>query len=172
MRPESAIDFDALARAHMPTLHAKALALTGNESDAWDLVQSTFEKALKSPPRVFSTDRACAWLLTILRNQFIDDWRSKKNRRNVPLSDDLIERLPVPAKEDPPAWHAISIECVEPMTAHLSQPLRAAFSYSTKGVPLAEIATRLQIPPSTVATRIFRGRRQMRRLLLDTAKAA
>jgi RNA polymerase sigma-70 factor (ECF subfamily) len=170
MRLEEKIDFGVIARVHFRALFSRAFSLTRSEYDAWDLVQNTFERAIRSPPRRYDKERALCWLLTILRNQYIDLVRSRKVRRHMPLTPVVLDQLPTPMKDDgPPPWHSIPIEKVEELATQLPVHLRVAFAYSTTGLPRAEIAARLQIPVATVTTRIFRGRRRLRQMLLSSA---
>jgi RNA polymerase sigma factor (sigma-70 family) len=61
-----------------------------SRSDAEDLTQLTFERALRAWPR-FDPDRSqpLTWLLAIARNALIDHWRADSHRRHEPLPDDL-----------------------------------------------------------------------------------
>jgi RNA polymerase sigma-70 factor (ECF subfamily) len=143
--------------------------LTGCSNDAWDLVQSTFEKAIRSPPPRYRASEVRSWLGAIMRNLFIDDWRARKVREHVSLTRDLASILPETVEDvrEPALWESISVIDVERLTSRLSPPVRAAFIFSVEGLSVAEIAARLQVPIPTVSTRIFRGRRHLRRMLED-----
>lgn len=49
------------------------LTFTRNEEDAWDLLQSSYEKFLKKDGQRFEKPKA--YLYMIIRNQYIDDFR-------------------------------------------------------------------------------------------------
>jgi RNA polymerase sigma-70 factor (ECF subfamily) len=61
----------------------------GQRSDADDLTQLTFERALRAWGR-FDPDRAqpATWLLVIARNVLIDHWRADRSAQHEPLDPD------------------------------------------------------------------------------------
>jgi RNA polymerase sigma factor (sigma-70 family) len=65
----------------------------GSQSDAEDLTQVTFERALRAWPR-FDPRRSqpSTWLLAIARNVLIDHWRSSSHRRHDPMPEELDSR--------------------------------------------------------------------------------
>ena len=62
-----------------------AMAKTFNKFDAEDLVQQTYLKALEKQTQ-FNGDKLDPWVITILKNQFIDNTRKKKEEL---LGDDI-----------------------------------------------------------------------------------
>ena len=64
-----------LILSHVGMLYAVALKLTGNATDAQDLTQDTVLKALRLHDKSREGAYIKAWLLTILRNTFIDEYR-------------------------------------------------------------------------------------------------
>ena len=64
-------------------LHAAALALCGNRADAEDLVQETYLTLLRRPRRLTGGSEL-AYLMTMLRNRYIDDRRSAARRQASP----------------------------------------------------------------------------------------
>src|SRR5919109_2696506 len=80
------LDADTALR-HIDRLHAAALALCGNRADAEDLVQETMLTVLRRPRRLRG-DSELAYLMTMLRNRFIDDRRTAARRQqSVGLSE-------------------------------------------------------------------------------------
>jgi len=78
--------FDAEALPHLDALYRVALRLTGDETQAEDLVQDTMLKAYRSWRQYRPGTNAKGWLLTILRNTFINDYRRRKHE---PVATDL-----------------------------------------------------------------------------------
>src|SRR5918999_3272858 len=70
--------FDDEALPHLDALYRVALRLTADASQAEDLVQDTMLKAYRSWRQYRPGTNAKGWLLTILRNTFINDYRRRK----------------------------------------------------------------------------------------------
>src|SRR5690242_12082113 len=66
------MEFQAFARSQEPRLLTIALRLCGNEADARDLVQDTFERALRHAERILPGASGRSWLTTTLNNLFVD----------------------------------------------------------------------------------------------------
>jgi RNA polymerase sigma-70 factor, ECF subfamily len=71
--------------ATVPTLRAFALSLCGNIDRADDLVQETLLRALTHIGSFKPGTNMAAWLITILRNQFYEEYR--KRQREVEDAD-------------------------------------------------------------------------------------
>ena len=77
--PSAAVrSFDAEALPHLDALYRVALRLTADPTQAEDLVQDTMLKAYRSWRQYRPGTNAKGWLLTILRNTFINDYRRRK----------------------------------------------------------------------------------------------
>jgi len=70
--------FDDEALPHLDALYRVALRLTGDAARAEDLVQDTMLKAYRSWRQYRPGTNAKGWLLTILRNTFINDYQRRK----------------------------------------------------------------------------------------------
>lgn len=68
----------------LPRLRRFAVSLTGNMTDADDLVQDTVERALKNLHRFDPQTRLDSWMYRIAQNLWIDTVRSKRVRAAVP----------------------------------------------------------------------------------------
>jgi len=60
-----------------------ALKLTADNEDAEDLLQETFLKALKYKDKFQEKTNLKAWLYTIMKNTFINNYRRKVKRKTI-----------------------------------------------------------------------------------------
>ncbi len=91
--------FDNIAMPHLDAVYRAAIALCGDPHDARDLVQTTYLKALERFES-FQTGTNCkAWLMTILRNNWIDNLRRRKVAGPQLTLNDAIVSEPSQAEE-------------------------------------------------------------------------
>jgi RNA polymerase sigma-70 factor (ECF subfamily) len=170
---ENQADFDEVPRAHGEALYRCAIHLTGDHSAAMDLVQDTYERALRRGLAGVPAENIRGWLIVIARNQFVDDYRARK--RMLTVSDErAVQAAPAPdAKEDhPPAWAALGVEDVRRALGRLNPGLLTVYRlHAFEGLDYATIAQRMGIPISTVGTRLRRARLRLRRALLEECAA-
>src|SRR5437879_13800657 len=91
---EKRASFEREALVHLDSLYRVALRLTGNAADADDLVQETMLKAYRAWDQYEKGTNAKAWLLTILRHAFINEYR-RKTRHPETVDLDTIEPIAV-----------------------------------------------------------------------------
>jgi len=72
--------FNAEFYPHMSALYSFAYRLSLNEDDAHDLLQETYEKALKSFRSYQANTHAKAWLFRIMKNSFINGYRRRSRK--------------------------------------------------------------------------------------------
>ena len=162
-------DFETMVLPHRDALFGHALALTRNVEEAEDLVQETTLRALRG----FDTFRADgpvrAWLLTILRNLFINSYRSRtRSPRQVSL-DALQTPDPVAPMDLGPErliFSKLENEALERAVAALPKSYRDVLVLSDmQGRSYQEISDELDLPIGTVRSRLFRARGRIRRAL-------
>lgn len=167
-------DFDAEVLPHLDTLYRVALRLTGDPSAAEDLVQNAILRALKGWSSFRPGSNARAWLVTILRNQFINGWRS---RRRAPQQVDVEQVPEAPDLNDPDPEGRFFSDLIDDEVLAALEALPDDFREviilgDLEGLPYAEVAEALDIPVGTVKSRIFRARRilqgQLRRYAEET----
>jgi RNA polymerase sigma-70 factor (ECF subfamily) len=157
-----------LAREHSPALTAFAVKLCGDPNDARDLVQDTFERALRAGASQQPRTNERAWLFTILHHLFIDRYRRQTRGPRHTSLDDV--DVPVAEPAPPPAWADVSLEEVQEALEQLDPEFREVYRmHAIEGLGYAEIAERMGAPVSTVGTRIMRARRKLRALLIKHA---
>jgi RNA polymerase sigma-70 factor (sigma-E family) len=80
VRSEQHARFLAFARGATPELLRYGLLLTGNRSDAEDLVQATFERVLRRWSRIDSDGAPLAYCRKTMARLNVDSWRSFRRR--------------------------------------------------------------------------------------------
>jgi RNA polymerase sigma-70 factor (ECF subfamily) len=173
--PSAAIrSFDDEALPHLDALYRVALRLTGDPSQAGDLVQDTMLKAYRSWRLYRPGTNAKGWLLTILRNTFINDYRRRKLE---PVATDLeavepyaIYRAIETSDPEGAFFSKIVDEKVLQAVDALPPDFREVLVLSDmEGLPYAEIAETLGLPIGTVKSRLFRARRLLQTALYQHA---
>ncbi|MEO6774835.1 MAG: RNA polymerase sigma factor [Kofleriaceae bacterium] len=143
---------------HEPMLRATARHLCRKAWETDDLVQDTFERALKhlQAGRPAPTQMR-PWLASILRNAFIDRIRRKA------VTFEPIEDTPSPELEAAPPWADVTLDEIRAALARIDDHLRLAFDlHYLQGLRYREVARRLGIADNTVASRLFRARQALR----------
>ncbi len=153
---------------YLPALYRLALWMTKNPTEAQDLVQETYLRALRFSHRFEMGTNLKAWLFKILRNIFIDAYWKKSREPTVDL-DEIAPVYPAEGSERVPAQVLVRGD-LSAALEKLPDPFRTAVILSdVEGLSVAEIAEIMECPEGTVKTRLFRGRRVLRGFLQDYA---
>lgn len=170
--------FEEEALSHLEELYGYGLRLTGgDEAEAEDLVQRTMLRAYRSWDTYDLGTNCGAWLHTILRNCFVNEYRKKsRDRATVPyekveghtrfdgegapferpdrdLFGEMIDDEVVGAIEDLPEIFRVPLVLVD-----------------LEGLSYGEAAESLGVPVGTVKSRLHRARRRLRDELADYAR--
>ncbi|PST82527.1 RNA polymerase subunit sigma [Pedobacter yulinensis] len=158
--------FEQAVCGHRPILRNYALRLTRNLDDAEDLLQDTLIKALSYEHLYKSGTNLKAWLFTILKNTFINAYRSKAKWHGVmEVSEDLSSpQLKMSASRNS-AESRFALGDVQAALDSLPDAYRIPFQRYFEGYKYHEIADELNIPLGTVKTHIFLARQQLKRQL-------
>ena len=149
---------------NLPELSGYARRLSGRTAEAHDLVQETCRRAIESRSRFTVGSDMRAWLCCILRNLHRD--RLRRLSRETLVADNEMQ-FATPPPEPPPSWARVSDDDFALAIESLHPQYRAAFVlHEIDGRSYGEIARQLQVPSSTVGTRILRARQNMRTFLL------
>ncbi|OLC06483.1 MAG: hypothetical protein AUH78_19350 [Gemmatimonadetes bacterium 13_1_40CM_4_69_8] len=166
--------FEQEALVHLDTLYRVALRLTGNAADADDLVQETMLKAYRSWDQYEKGTNAKGWLLTILRNSFINEYR-RRTRHPETVDVDTIEPFAVFGEvqdDDPQGAFFDRIVDDEVLKAidELPEAFRETLVLSdVEGLSYQEIGKILGVPVGTVKSRLFRARQALQGKLYQYA---
>lgn len=167
-------EFEREALVHLDSLFNVALRLTGNSSDAEDLVQDTVLKAYRAWDQ-FETGTNCrAWLVTILRNTFINKFRRESRRPSSVHYDSVEDTSVFEAVQDRDPEGSFFRFIVDAEVKQAIQGLPEEFRIplvlsDIEGMSYAEIAHVLELPVGTVKSRLFRGRRRLQKRLYEYA---
>ncbi len=145
-----------------------ALKLTLNRDEAHDLVQDTTLKALNNEEKFVDNANFKGWMLTIMRNIFINNCR-KNARENtmIDTSEDLYQlNLSQDSGVGTPEG-AYAINEISQIIASFPADFREPFSLHVAGYKYEEISERLDMPLGTVKSRIFFTRKRLREILKD-----
>ena len=166
MTGERSQDLSQALRDAEPLLRTIANRLCRNASDAKDLVQDTFERALRfggeHPPR-----NPCAWLVTILHNLFIDRCRALARRPALEALDEgRATAASEPCESAQPAWSRVTLADVRAALEEIEPDFRRAYEMHVfEQRSYEEIAVSLGLQRVTVGTRLNRARHQLRAVL-------
>lgn len=138
------------------------------------MVQETYLKALENWDRLEDWISSRSWLFSILRHLHVDRYRrSQKGPVLVEFSD--LEKLPEPAAEDgvtATIFQGVLDQEVNRALELLPLQYREAVVLcDLNGLSYAETARVLGVPQGTVKSRVYRGRRVLKRALYQYAAA-
>ena len=168
--------FERDALPYLVQLHPAALCMTRNRADAEDLIQETFTRAYAAFGQFEPGTNLRAWLYRILTNTFLSSYRK---RRRDPVPAEIQDWQLAPAASHPssglkPADAEVLEHLPDPRVKRalrqLPDEFRAAvYLADVEGYAYREIAGITGTSVGTVASRLHRGRRQLRDLLQDCA---
>ena len=154
-----------------------AVRLTHNKEDAGDLLQETMGKAFRHIESFKVGTNFRAWLVTIMRNLFINQYRKKKvrNMQIEPIDNHLysLEKSGVSNGGE----SSMMVQEIYKAISNLDKGYSLPFQMHYQGYKYDEIAERLDVPLGTVKSRIFFARRALKEMIhrqfgdLHTAKA-
>jgi RNA polymerase sigma-70 factor (ECF subfamily) len=167
-----AANFEAYVRQSSDKAYNFAYRLTGNESDARDLVQEAFSHALTHISKYDPTRPFEPWLNRILHNIYLDGVRRYERKHAVSLDGPSpIEDVPweniIPGPDTSPHEHAERSETSELIQNALNSiplPYRTAVILcDIERYSYERISEILDCPIGTVRSRIHQGRVMMKK---------
>ena len=149
-------------------LQKYALSLTLNRDNALDLVQDTFLKAIQNQDKFVDATNLKAWIFTIMKNTFINNYR-RKMRENTMMDgtqDLYFINLPSDKGSISPDSTYAEGEILKAIEA-LHDDYRLPFRMHMDGFKYEEIAEKLSLKLGTVKSRIFFARQKLMSVLQD-----
>jgi RNA polymerase sigma-70 factor (ECF subfamily) len=156
--------FESLIDQFYQSLFRFAMSLTGQESDACDLVQDTFAIYAKKGWQLQQASKAKAWLFTTLHRRFLESRRriSRFPHVDIEAADGELPHL------EPNQVSQVDADTVLQLLEQLEPPYRAAVAlFYLEDYSYLEIAEILDIPMGTVKSRIARGLAELKRLFAN-----
>ena len=148
-------------------LHSFAYNLTKNNEDARDLYQETAYRALTNQDKFRAGTNFKAWLFTIMKNIFINNYRKKVKRNTIMDSTDnmfFINSGSVIINNE--AGSKILMKELDRMIESLDESIKIPFKMHYEGFKYQEIADELELPLGTVKSRIFFARKALKKQIL------
>ena len=164
------------ALAYADTLYNLARYLTRSPTDAEDLVQETYARALTAAHQYTPGTNLKAWLFRILRNTFLSQYR---HERHNPMVGGLDTVAPTAQDVERAQWLRGDLELdrlrkvvgeeIERALMSLSEEARTVILLDLEGLTEVEIALVVGCAVGTVKSRLSRARASLRALLKDYA---
>jgi RNA polymerase sigma-70 factor (ECF subfamily) len=163
-RPASSASFGEAVLEHLDGLYRFALRLTRDGHRAQELTQECALRALERQKTITCDLRA--WLFQTLYHTFVSHYR--RGLRQETSSKHSAEFQPLQRSPSNPLLSLIAVEDVRNAIEALPEELRTVVWLSdAEDFRLREIAQILEWPLGTVASRLWRARQGLRRLLVD-----
>jgi RNA polymerase sigma-70 factor, ECF subfamily len=173
--------FEEVLAEHLDALYRTALRLCrGHEADAEDLLQDAALRAFDGFERLREPSAARPWLFTILARTHLNRVRGSQ-RRPETASADLDESAfeaalaawsPVPSPADVVEARQLGEQLTRALDELAPEQRAVVLLVDAEGFTQREVAAMLQVPEGTVASRLFRARRQLRTALETPARDA
>jgi RNA polymerase sigma-70 factor (ECF subfamily) len=162
----ASINFNNEVVGLQSSLKPFALKLTRDMDDAEDLIQETMFRAFSNEDKFQNGTKLKAWLYTIMKNIFINNYRKKVKRNTIVDNSDnqyFIDSVSHTTTND--AEMAFVNKDIETAILSLSNEFRVPFMMHYKGYKYHEIAEKLNLPLGTVKSRIFFTRKALKEKL-------
>jgi RNA polymerase sigma-70 factor (ECF subfamily) len=162
--------FRVLVDTHARAVFRLAFRMTGNQTDAEDMVQETFLKAWKQIAKFDGRASFGTWLHRICANCALDHIRASKRKQDLDAANELVAHTPSPERL---AQSSEFVARLLPALDDLSEMERAAFVMRHyEGVGIEEISVALGVQPGAAKHSVFRAVQKLRRALEPMMSAA
>lgn len=163
---ESAVEFNNKFEQMSTLLYSFAYNLTKNTEDAKDLYQETAFRAMTNRDKFRAGTNFKAWLFTIMKNIFINNYRKKVKANTIMDSTDNMYYInsgsSVIAND---GESNIMMKELTKMIESLDDSIKIPFLMHYRGYKYQEIADYLELPLGTVKSRIFFARKELKHLV-------
>ena len=162
----TACDFNQLLVSNADYLRPFAFTLTRDNESAKDLMQETLFRALANREKYNVGTNIKAWMYTIMRNVFINDYRRKVRQNTVfdnTPNDFLLDYNQQAVANS--AETTLSMKNIQRALSQLPDIFRLPFMLYFEGYKYNEIAETLHEPLGTIKSRIHFARKLLKEQL-------
>jgi RNA polymerase sigma factor (sigma-70 family) len=149
-------------------LHYYALSLTSDAEKANDLLQETMLKALTNRDKFATDSNFKAWVYTIMKNTFINEYRrGVKSKNSFDNSTSTYQGILTMSGYEPSPESTFGTMEIGKTISDLEDDYRIPFTMFLDGFKYKEIADELDLPLGTVKSRIFFTRKKLEKVLSE-----
>lgn len=159
----SSVEFDQLLLENADFLRPFAVTLTRDHETANDLLQETMYRALANKEKYNVGTNIKAWLYTIMRNIFINNYRRKAKQHTIfdSTPNEILLNYNQSAVANP-AEGNIKLKEINAALQNLPEIFKKPFLLYFDGYKYHEIADMLQEPLGTIKSRIHFARKLLK----------
>jgi RNA polymerase sigma-70 factor (ECF subfamily) len=159
------IEFTQQFRKNEQALLGFAFSLTKDKEEAHDLFQETAFKAYKNKSQFIPKTNIKAWMMTIMRNTFINNYRRNKRRHSLNESQNeyVLSQQSENNSIQNEGERKIYLEEITGIIENLEVWLKVPFKMYLQGYKYEEIANELNAPLGTIKSRIFIARKILKK---------
>ncbi len=164
----STLEFNSKMDTLTTLLHSFAYNLTKNVEDAKDLYQETAFRALSNRDKFQPGTNFKAWIFTIMKNIFINNYRKKVKANTIlDTTDNQYYLNSGTHATGNAAEGSMMLKELNFMVDNLDDSIRIPFLMHFEGFKYQEIADELQLPLGTVKSRIFFARKELKEKIMS-----
>ena len=135
---------------------------------AEDIMQEVMLRIHRQADGIERAEAVGAWVHAIARNAITDHYRSASVRRELASGSEVGSEATAEPEPDSPDVRGELAACVAPLLKRLPQTYREALALTEiEGLTQAEAADRLGLSLTGMKSRVQRGRRQLKQVLIQ-----
>jgi len=159
----STLEFNTLLGTLNANLMSFAFKLTKTKEDAEDLFQETTIRALSNKEKFRPGTNFKAWMFTIMKNIFINQYRKNQKANTViDRSENLFLINSGKTTVYNEANTNLTLEELQGFVEDLDEGLKTPFTMHFEGYKYQEISDKLLLPLGTIKSRIFFARKALK----------
>lgn len=164
----STLEFNNSVLQYEQQLFSFAFSFTKNKEEAQDLTQETILKAYLNRRLYTVQTNFRAWIFTIMRNLFINQYRKNVRVRKY-MSDNFDSKTEIAQASTNEIVSQLQFEEIQLAIENLDNELSVPLKLIYEGFKYKEISEKLDIPIGTVKSRIFIARQKLQSILPEYA---